>query len=163
MTVYTPKVVETGNADVKVEASAADGVTVKVTREVTLPTDSEAGKTVEKAKNDGRMLICVKLSFENAAGKAVNGEIKITMAVEGCTDGEKLMVMHIRNDGSYELIPAIVEDGKISVIVTSFSVFAVYRAAPEEGGSTDYMWIVAAALIIVFVASVLFLRRKKTV
>lgn len=163
VTVYTPKVVETGNADVKVEASAADGVTVKVTREVTLPADSEAGKTVEKAKNDGRMLICVKLSFENAAGKAVNGEIKITMAVEGCTDGEKLMVMHIRNDGSYELIPAIVENGKISVIVTSFSVFAVYRAAPEEGGNTDYMWIVAAALIIVFVASVLFLRRKKTV
>lgn len=164
VTVYTPKAMETGNVSVIVEASAADGVTVKVTREVTLPpADSEARKVIDKAQNDGRMLVCVKLTFENTSGKSVNGGIKVTIAVDGCADGDKLIVMHVRNDGTHELIPATVLNGTVTVTVNSFSLFAVYRAAPEEGGNTDYMWIVAAALIIVFVASVLFLRRKKTV
>lgn len=71
----------------------------------------------------------------------VSGELKypvlITMPIPPGIDGEDLIIIHVKHDGSVERIkPRINEDGTASFAVTEFSTFFFVDSTSTSGGSS---------------------------
>ncbi len=114
--------------------------------------------------------------------KELNNQATISLSLEGVIDGNEVAVVHEKNDGTYEMIPAIYDSSSntITFKTSNFSNYAIASKAvleeqpeeqsekqsdesiPQTGDNVIKYVLLITLAILLLTAVIVFNRRKKS-
>jgi hypothetical protein len=144
------KVVDAEKIDVTgAGLNAKPGETVRLN--IAIPTRQEK---VNSTLYKNSVQVDIKLIADSGEIKNLKVPVTVTMPVPKGLSKEGLVVLHYKNDGTYEVLaPNVNADGTISFTVTHFSTFVFAQSTSVKAPKTGEQ--VPAALYIVFSLSLL--------
>ena len=104
-------------------------------------------------KIEGKLITVKDISITNENGDKLVGEATISINIAGLKSGDKVTLVHLKDDGTYEIIEGVVvEDGKIT-FTSTFSYFGIYVAAttgtsPKTAGANIILMIMISLIAI---------------
>lgn len=146
------------------EASATvDGKAVTLT--ITAPTAAEAKAADEQAAKVTTIQNAKVFSVVDIARPAgITDEqlakgVEVTIKVDGMKTGTNVVVLHQKDNGSWETLSAKAGDGTVTFTTTSFSPFAVVTGEPS--GKTGEAAPIVAVIAVIGLCAVAFVGAKK--
>jgi hypothetical protein len=108
--------------------------------------------------NIGGTLIAIKgIQITNENGDVLTGEATISINVPGLKSGDKVTLVHLKDDGTFEIIEGVVvEDGKVT-FTSTFSYFGFYvqsstATSPKTGDANMILMIVISLIAVSLIA-----------
>jgi hypothetical protein len=117
--------------------TAANGQSVSVTQSSVSQEQLSAGYTKAQETYGSSVAVLAMTDLSIPAGTVIsqNG-VAIQLQVSGVLAGDNIRVLHQTATGWEELTPQTVENGSITVVMTSFSPVTIVRVADSSAGSS---------------------------
>lgn len=133
--------------------SAPAGYTNLVIGSVTSEIEGTFAQYAADNNIEGTLIAIKGIQITNANGDILKGEATISINIPGLKAGDKVTLVHYKDDGTFEIIEGvIVEDGKIT-FTSTFSHFGFYvqssTATSPKTGDANMIWMIVISLIAV--------------
>ncbi len=152
-------------ADTKTGVSATGAIpsnAVLTVSELTLPAKGQNAAADAIRKEMGRGDTVVLVAKDIKLSTSFSGKITVTLPIDAKYNGQTVVILH-DNNGKLERYTAVVQNGKVSIEVTSLSPFVVllYKGGATVPNTGDEPSLIGALLVVLAAAGAVFALRMR--